>query len=64
MVERGSYKDALRAKGVRPIPPYSELRTAHLGAWEIFDPATLAKSHGEGLLPPARGEASTARSAT
>lgn len=27
MVERLTYRDALRAKGVPPLPPYAELRT-------------------------------------
>lgn len=49
----GSYKDALRVKGILPIPPYRELRTAGVGAREIFDPA-LAKGSANGLQTPAR----------
>lgn len=59
----GSYKDALRAKGILPIPPCRELRTAGVGAREIFDPA-LAKGSAPGLIRSARGEARGARSAT
>lgn len=61
-VERYSYKDALRAKGILPLPPYSALRTAHVGAVEIFDPA-IAKRGMKSLHSAARGETSK-RSAT
>ncbi len=60
---RYSYKDALRAKGILPVPPYRELRTARLGARVIINPA-LAKLSTERLQPPARGEAPLKRSAT
>lgn len=59
---RHSYKIALRAKGIRPIPPYRHLRSAGLGATHILNPA-LAKPAGNGLQPPARGGDSK-RSAT
>jgi hypothetical protein len=50
---RHSYKLALRAKGIRPIPPYSQLRSAGEGAYHILNPA-LAKQPEEALQPPAR----------
>lgn len=37
----GDYRDALRAKGVLPLPPYAELRTRKDGRGdqrEIFTP--------------------------
>lgn len=55
-MNRYSYKDALRAKGILPLPPYAELRSATEGAREIINPA-LAKSNATGLERPARGEA-------
>ncbi len=59
MTERYSYKDALRTKGILPIPPYSELRSARVGAHEILNPS-LAKGRDEGLQHPARaGHAAT-----
>lgn len=54
-----SYKDALRAKGILPLPPYHELRSAGVGAREILNPA-LAKSDAQGVQPTVRA----ARSAT
>ncbi len=63
MTNRYSYKDALRAKGILPIPAHSELRSAHVGARVISNPA-LAKLGAQGLERPARGEALTSRSAT
>lgn len=54
---RHSYKLALRAKGIRPIPAYHQLRSAHVGAHEILNPA-LAKQWEEGLQPSARAGSS------
>lgn len=34
-----SYKTALAAKGIKPIPPYQELRSAQAGDREILNPA-------------------------
>lgn len=58
-----SYKDALRAKGILPLPPYSELRSAGVGAREILNPA-LAKSSVQGVHRPARSATLAERSAT
>jgi hypothetical protein len=56
-MKRHSYKLALRAKGIRPIPPYKHLRSAHgAGSHEILNPA-LAKQRPEGLTTGVRGEA-------
>lgn len=42
-----SYKLALRAKGIRPIPPYRQLRSAGKGAHEILNPALDKRNAGE-----------------
>jgi hypothetical protein len=60
---RHSYKLALRAKGIRPIPPHRHLRSAGKDAHVIQNPA-LAKSTANSLQPPARGEAFSEPSAT
>lgn len=51
---RHSYKLALRAKGIKPLPPYRQLRSAHQGGKEILNPA-LAKQGPNELSTPARG---------
>lgn len=63
MKARYDYRTALRAKGIRPIPPYRHLRSAHVGAHEILNPA-LAKQTVNGLQPAVRGEALEESSAT
>ena len=35
---RHSYKTALRAKGIRPLPPYHRLRSAVAGGEAIINP--------------------------
>lgn len=56
MNERYDYRMALRAKGILPLPSYSELRSAPAGGHVIENPA-LAKANREGLRKTARGGA-------
>lgn len=53
-MKRHCYKMALRAKGIKPIPPYRQLRSAYAGGQEILNPA-LASEPNKGLSSPARG---------
>jgi hypothetical protein len=53
-MKRHSYKLALRAKGIRPLPPYRQLRSAYQGGQEIFDPAH-AQPPATVLQPQLRG---------
>jgi hypothetical protein len=56
MAKRYDYRTALRAKGIRPLPPYRQLRSAPADGYIIQNPA-LAKQQDARLLSPARGEA-------
>lgn len=51
---RHSYKLALRAKGIKPLPPYHQLRTSYMGGQEILNPA-LVKAPVEELQPAVPG---------
>jgi hypothetical protein len=48
-MERHSYKTALRVKGILPIPPYHQMRSAGRGAHEIINPALRRGARGTAL---------------
>lgn len=50
-----SYKLALKAKGIKPIPPHHRLRSGHLPGEHIVNPA-LANQRQHALTSLARGE--------
>ena len=49
-MSRMSYKHALRAKGIKPIPPYHRLRSSKVGEQVIETPQTLPRKVGKSPL--------------